>query len=57
MADQCHYNGDYAASVDYCVEGLELAKKLGDKTTEAELNVTWGLNLLQMRQQDEHSSI
>ncbi|HJE40094.1 MAG TPA: helix-turn-helix domain-containing protein [Candidatus Amulumruptor caecigallinarius] len=53
MADQCHYNGDYAASMGYCAEGLELAKKLGDKTIEAELNVTWGLNLLQMRQQDE----
>ena len=29
MAEDSHTNGDYAASVRYCTEGLELAKKQG----------------------------
>ena len=53
MAEQCHNNGNYTGSVDYCAEGLELAKELGDKTAEANLHVSWGLNLLEMEQYDE----
>ena len=52
MAEQCHNNGNYTGSVDYCTEGLNLAKELGDHTTEANLHVTWGLNLLEMEQYD-----
>lgn len=50
MADECHTNGDYAGSITYCAEGLDLAKQLGNKTYEGNLNVTWGLNLLEMNQ-------
>ena len=53
MADQCHNNGNYTASVDYCAEGLKLARELGDKTAEANLHVSWGLNLLEMEQYDD----
>ena len=53
MADECHTNGDYAASVAYCAEGLGLARKAGNRNSEANFHVTWGLNLLEMRQYDE----
>lgn len=53
MAEECHNNGDYPQSVDYCAEGLELAQQTGDRTAEASLHVTWGLNLLEMEQYDE----
>ncbi len=53
MAEECHNNGDYAGSVDYCAEGLELARELEDRTTGASLHVTWGLNLLEMEQYDK----
>lgn len=53
MADECHTNGDYAASVAYCAEGLGLARKNGDRNSEANFHVTWGLNLLEMGQYDE----
>lgn len=39
--------------MDYCAEGLELAQQTGDRTAEASLHVTWGLNLLEMEQYDE----
>lgn len=53
MGEECHNNGDYPQSVDYCAEGLELAQQTGDRTAEASLHVTWGLNLLEMEQYDE----
>ena len=53
MAEECHNNGDYPQSVDYCAEGLKLAQQTGDRTAEASLHVTWGLNLLEMEQYDE----
>ena len=53
MAEECHNNGNYTGSVDYCAEGMKLARKLDDKTAEANLHVTWGLNLLEMEQYDE----
>ena len=53
MADECHTNGDYAGSVTYCAEGLNLAKETGNRAAEAELYVTWGLNLLEIKQYDE----
>ena len=53
MADECHTNGDYAGSVAYCAEGLRLARETGDRAAEAKLYVTWGLNLLEMKQYDE----
>lgn len=53
MADECHTNGDYAGSVTCCAEGLRLAKETDNRTAEAELYVTWGLNLLEMKQYDE----
>ena len=53
MAEQCHNNGNYIGSVDYCAEGLKLARELGDKTAEANLHVSWGLNLLEMEQYDD----
>lgn len=53
MTEECHNNGDYPQSVDYCAEGLELAQQTGDRTAEASLHVTWGLDLLEMEQYDE----
>ena len=53
MAEDCHNNGDYAGSVEYCAEGLKLAQEAGDKASEANLHVNWGLNLLEMEQYDE----
>ena len=53
MAEQCHNNGNYTGSVAYCTEGMKLAKEVGDKTAEANLHVSWGLNLLEMEQYDE----
>lgn len=53
MADECHTNGDYAGSVTYCAEGLKLAKETNNREAEADLYVTWGLNLLEMKQYDE----
>lgn len=53
MAEQCHNNGNYTGSVDYCAEALKLAKELGDQTAEANLHITWGLNLLEMERYDE----
>lgn len=53
MADECHTNGDYAASIAYCAEGLGLARETGDRNREANCHVTWGLNLLEMGQYDE----
>ena len=53
MAEECHNNGNYTGSVDYCAEGLVIAQKTGDKTAEANLHITWGLNLLEMEQYDE----
>ena len=53
MAEECHNNGNYTGSVDYCAEGLAMAQKIGDKTAEANLHITWGLNLLEMEQYDE----
>lgn len=53
MADECYMNGDYAESVRYCGEGLETARQSGNRASEANLHVTLGLNLLEMRRQDE----
>ena len=30
MAEECHNNGNYTGSVDYCAEGLAMAQKTGD---------------------------
>ena len=48
MAEDSHTNGDYAASVRYCTEGLELAKEQGSKTYEADFHVTWAKTLMLM---------
>lgn len=53
MADEAHTNGDYPGSIEYCTEGLELAREQENRTYEANLHVTWGLNLLEMGQYDE----
>ena len=53
MADESRSNGDYTGSMKYCTEGLELAKELGDKTYEANLNVMWGMSQMEMAQYDE----
>ena len=53
MAEDSHTNGDYAASVRYCTEGLELAKKQGSKTYEADFHVTWAKTLMLMAQHGE----
>lgn len=53
MAEDSHTNGDYAASVRYCTEGLELAKKQGSKTYEADFHVTWAKTLMLMKQHSE----
>ena len=53
MAEDSHTNGDYAASVRYCTEGLELAKKQGNKTYEADFHVTWAKTLMLMAQHGE----
>ena len=53
MAEDSHTNGDYAASVRYCIEGLELAKKQGSKTYEADFHVTWAKTLMLMAQHGE----
>lgn len=52
MAEESHNNGDYTGSVEHCAEGLALARTTGDRTIEANLHVTWGLNLLEMEQYD-----
>ena len=53
MAEDSNTNGDYAASVRYCTEGLELAKKQGSKTYEADFHVTWAKTLMLMKQHSE----
>ena len=53
MAEDSHTNGDYAASVRYCTEGLELAKELDSKTYEADFHVTWAKTLMLMAQHGE----
>ena len=53
LADGCHSTGDYASSVNYCAEGLKLAQQTGNTSQEANLQVTWGLNLFEMEQVDE----
>ena len=53
MAEDSHTNGDYAASVRYCTEGLELAKEQGSKTYEADFHVTWAKTLMLMAQHGE----
>ena len=53
MAEDSHTNGDYAASVRYCTEGLELAKKQDNKTYEADFHVTWAKTLMLMAQHGE----
>ena len=53
MAEDSHTNGDYSASVRYCIEGLELAKKQGSKTYEADFHVTWAKTLMLMAQHGE----
>lgn len=53
IADEYQTSGDYAESVRYCSEGLETARQSGDRVSEANLHVTFGLNLLEMRRPDE----
>ena len=53
MAEDSHANGDYAASVRYCAEGLELAREQGSKTYEADFHVTWAKTLMLMAQHGE----
>lgn len=53
IADEYHNNGDYTESVRYCTEGLEISGHIGDKASEANFHVTFGLNLLEMRRLDE----
>ena len=53
MAEDSHTNGDYAASVRYCTEGLELAKEQGSKTYEADFHVIWAKTLMLMAQHGE----
>ena len=53
MAEDSHTNGDYGASVRYCAEGLELARRQGSKTYEADFHVTWAKNLMIMAQHGE----
>ena len=53
MAEDSHTNGDYSASVRYCIEGLELAKKQGSRTYEADFHVTWAKTLMLMAQYGE----
>ena len=53
LADGCHNTGDYASSVNYCAEGLELAQQVGNINQEANLHVTWSMNLFEMEQLDE----
>lgn len=53
MAEDSHTNGDYAASVRYCAEGLELARQQGSKTYEADFHVTWAKTLMLMAQHGE----
>ena len=53
MAEDSHANGDYAASVRYCAEGLELARRQGSRTCEADFHVTWAKTLMLMAQHGE----
>lgn len=53
IADEYHTSGDYAESVRYCSEGLNMARQSGNRTAEANFHITFGLNLLVMRQPDE----
>lgn len=53
MAEDSHTNGDYAASVRYCAEGLELARQQESKTYEADFHVTWAKTLMLMAQHGE----
>ncbi len=53
IADEYYMEGDYANSVRYCGEGIKLAQETDNRMSEANLHVTFGQNLLQMRQQKE----
>lgn len=53
LADVCQTSGDYAESVTYCYEGLELAKQTENIVLEASLYVILGMNMTNLHQNDE----
>ena len=53
VADEYYQNGDYAESTRIASEGLKLAKDSLLKGSEANLNVTLGINLFELDRPDE----
>lgn len=53
LADVCQTEGDYAESVHYCYEGLEIAKQTEDKRMEGSINIVLGMNMMNMYQEKE----
>lgn len=53
IVDQYHTNGNYAESIRYAIEGIELARQTGNTKSEANLLVYIGLNKYEMRLRQE----
>lgn len=53
IVDQYHTNGNYAESIRYAIEGIELARQARNTKSEANLLVYIGLNKYEMRLRQE----
>lgn len=53
LADVCQTEGDYAESVSYCYEGLNIAKQTEDKSLEGRIHIILGVNMMNMYQEKE----
>lgn len=53
MADECLNLGDYEESVRLCTLGLQITSDNIQEDTKANLHLTLGLNLLEMRREEE----
>lgn len=53
ITNQCNVTGNYTESTRYAVEGIELAKRIGDKYYEANMLLYIGINKRDMGLKDE----
>lgn len=53
LADVCQNSGDYAESMNYCFEGLDVAEQEQNKSLEANIRVFLGVNMMSMHQEEE----
>lgn len=53
IADEYYQNGDYSQSIRYCAEGIKTAQDSVVPSSEADFNVTLGMNLLELDRPEE----